>query len=83
MYDNYPNPFNPETNIKFSIPERSFVNLKIFDINGREVAQPVNENLQPGLYEFKFKAVDLPSGVYFYNLKTEEFTETKSMMLIK
>jgi len=83
LYDNYPNPFNPETNIKFSIPERSFVNLKIFDINGREVAQPVNENLQPGLYEFKFKAVDLPSGVYFYNLKTEEFTETKSMMLIK
>ena len=55
----------------------------IFDINGREVAQPVNENLQPGLYEFKFKAIDLPSGVYFYNLKTEEFTETKSMMLIK
>lgn len=83
LYDNYPNPFNPETNIKFSIPERSFVNLKIFDINGREVAQPVNENLQQGLYEYKFKAVDLPSGVYFYNLKTNEFTETKRMMLIK
>lgn len=83
LYDNYPNPFNPSTTIKFEIPDNSFVTLKIFDVNGREVAEPVKENLQPGLYEFRFRAEDLPSGVYFYNLITEEFTETKRMMLIK
>ena len=83
LYDNYPNPFNPSTTIKFEIPDKSFVTLKIFDVNGRVVAEPVKETLQAGLYEYKFKAEDLPSGVYMYNLITERFALTKRMMLIK
>ncbi len=83
LYDNYPNPFNPSTKIKFSLPERSFVTLKIYDAKGTKVAEPVNNNLQQGLYEVEFKAENLPSGVYFYNLSSEGFTETKRMMLIK
>ena len=83
LYDNYPNPFNPSTTIKFEIPDKSYVTLKIFDVNGRVVAEPVKETLQAGLYEYKFKAEDLPSGVYMYNLITERFAVTKRMMLIK
>jgi hypothetical protein len=61
----------------------SFVTLKIYDAKGTKVAEPVNNNLQQGLYEVEFKAENLPSGVYFYNLSSEGFTETKRMMLIK
>lgn len=80
---NYPNPFNPQTKIRFSIKQSSFSELKIFDILGREVKTLVNENLKAGEYEVSFNAAGLPSGVYFYMLKTQEFTETKKMVLIK
>ncbi|HMQ78212.1 MAG TPA: T9SS type A sorting domain-containing protein [Ignavibacteria bacterium] len=83
LEQNYPNPFNPQTRIKFSITGSTFAELKIFDILGREVKTLVNENLRAGEYEVTFSAVNLPSGVYFYRLKTTEFTETKKMVLIK
>ena len=81
--NNYPNPFNPETTIKFDIAKSTFTELKIYDSRGSEVKTLVNEDLKPGNYEFKFFAGNLPSGAYFYRLKTSEFTETKRMILVK
>ncbi|MBK8550778.1 MAG: T9SS type A sorting domain-containing protein [Ignavibacteria bacterium] len=81
--NNYPNPFNPTTNIKFDIAKSTFAELKVFDSRGREVNTLVNEKLQAGTYEYNFNASNLPSGAYFYRLKTDEFTETKRMILVK
>lgn len=83
LKQNYPNPFNPSTTIKFSIPENSFVSLKIYDVNGREISELVNKNLSQGEYEATFDARNLSSGVYFYTLRTGKFTETKVMSLVK
>jgi Secretion system C-terminal sorting domain len=83
LAQNFPNPFNPTTNIKFAISKNGFVNLKVYDMSGREVSSLVNEVLAAGKYEYSFNASSLSSGVYFYTLKTEGFTETKKMMLIK
>jgi hypothetical protein len=83
LAQNFPNPFNPTTNIKFAISKNGFVNLKVFDMAGREVSSLVNEVLTAGNYEYSFNASSLSSGIYFYTLKTEGFTETKKMMLIK
>lgn len=80
---NYPNPFNPSTQIKFSIPNADYVRLKVFDITGREVAVLVNKNLPKGEYTYEFDGANYPSGVYFYTLKTEKFTSTKKMILVK
>ncbi len=90
LEQNYPNPFNPVTSIKFKVasvghPDLSgqTVTLKVFDLLGKEVATLVNEKLQPGTYEVTFDAGNLPSGVYFYKLETEVFTDTKKMLMIK
>jgi hypothetical protein len=83
LRQNYPNPFNPTTKISFSIPRSSFVSLKIYDMNGREVANILNENKASGNYEINFNASALAGGVYFYKLQTEGFSETKKMILIK
>jgi hypothetical protein len=80
---NYPNPFNPSTTIQFSIPNKSHVELKIYDAVGREISTVINEKLNSGTYEFDFRAADYPSGVYFYKLLTDAFTETKKMVLLK
>ncbi|NWF88496.1 MAG: CotH kinase family protein [Ignavibacteriaceae bacterium] len=98
LNQNYPNPFNPSTTITFSVPskfnvERSNVNLNVYDILGNKVAVLVNEEKQPGNYTVEFNAVDLPSGVYFYQLlvsalqskdgKTGTFIQTKKMILMR
>ncbi len=83
LSQNYPNPFNPSTNINFSIPEASFVNLKIFDVLGKEVAILVNERLNAGNYNYNFNANGLPSGVYFYRLRAGSFVSTKKMILMR
>jgi len=83
LYQNYPNPFNPSTTIEFDIPERTNVKLIIYDILGREVETLIDKELEPGKYKVNFNAKDLPSGVYFYTLKTPEFTKTNKMLLIK
>jgi photosystem II stability/assembly factor-like uncharacterized protein len=80
---NYPNPFNPRTVIRCQLPVVSNVLLKVYDVMGREVQTLVNERLQPGTYETSFDGSMLNSGVYFYKLKTDGFTETKKMLLIK
>jgi hypothetical protein len=83
LEQNYPNPFNPSTKITYSIPEVSFVTLKVYDVLGNETATLVNEEKTPGNYEIEFIAANLPSGIYFYKLITNNFIETKKMMLLK
>ncbi|MBN8583607.1 MAG: T9SS type A sorting domain-containing protein [Ignavibacteria bacterium] len=89
LLQNYPNPFNPATKIRFHIPlsrgvsEGRGVLLKIYDVLGKEIAVLVNENLKPGIYEIDWNAENLPSGVYFYSLLTNEFTQTKKMVVVK
>ena len=83
LSQNYPNPFNPSTKINFSLSKAGIVSLKVFDIAGREVSELVNKNLPAGSYEAEFNGAELSSGVYFYTLKSEAFTETKKMVLVK
>jgi len=83
LAQNYPNPFNPTTVIGFQLPADGFVNLKIYDINGREVSELVNAKLNAGEYKIDFNAGNLPSGVYYYKMTTESFSETKKMILVK
>jgi photosystem II stability/assembly factor-like uncharacterized protein len=83
LKQNYPNPFNPATKISFDIKNSTFASLKIFDMSGKEIKALVDENLAAGSYEINFNASELNSGVYFYTLKTNEYTETKKMMLVK
>ena len=80
---NYPNPFNPSTSISFSIPTKSFVKLKIYDLLGREIATIANEELSAGTYTRQWNAAGLSSGVYFYRLQAGNFTETKKLNLLK
>jgi hypothetical protein len=88
LFQNYPNPFNPVTKIKFDIPPSKgvrgmIVKLIIFDVLGREIATLVNEKLNPGIYEVTWDASIYPSGVYFYKLVTQDYSETKKMVLVK
>ena len=83
LYNNYPNPFNPTTTIKYSIPEASFTSIKIYNELGKEVSTLVNETKSAGTYEVEFNASNLSSGVYYYKLQAGSFTETKKMILAK
>ena len=83
LSQNYPNPFNPTTNIGFRIINSGFVNLKVYDVLGREVATIVNEEMQAGKYEIEFNSEGLTSGIYFYTLTAGSFTETRKMILMK
>jgi len=83
LSQNYPNPFNPLTNIKFELPKSNYVTLKIYDALGREIATLINEQLAPGTYEVDWNGSNYPSGVYFYRLMTDNFNETKKMLMIK
>jgi photosystem II stability/assembly factor-like uncharacterized protein len=83
LKQNYPNPFNSMTNVKFQIVKGGLVDLKIFDLLGREITTLVNESLQPGTYEVRFDAKELSSGIYLYTLRTDNFSETKKMVLIR
>ena len=83
LEQNYPNPFNPSTTISYSIPKQSYVILKIYDILGNEIATLVNEEKPTGTYELNWNALNLPSGVYFYQLKAGSFVESKKMILMK
>jgi hypothetical protein len=84
LFQNFPNPFNPTTNIKFQITKNIFVALKVYDISGKQIATLVNKKLQTGSHEIPFYAnTQLASGIYFYTLTTDNFKSTKKMMLIK
>ena len=83
LTQNYPNPFNLSTKIKYAIKESGFVSLKVFDIFGKEVTKLVNTFQPNGNYEITFDATNLTSGVYYYKLNINDFTETKKMVLMK
>jgi len=80
---NYPNPFNPTTTISFSLPSRSFVSLKVFDVLGREMATIVSEELPAGSYTRQWNEGRSASGVYYYQMNAGQFTETRKMILLK
>ncbi len=88
LQQNYPNPFNPSTKIKFEIPinhtsSLSSVKLIVFDLQGKEITRLIDEELSAGAYEVSFDGGLLSSGVYFYRIEADNFSETKKMMLIK
>jgi hypothetical protein len=83
LSNNYPNPFNPSTKIKFEIPDQGFVSLKVYDVLGNEIVTLVNEQKPAGEYEVYFEGKGLPSGIYFYTLKAGNYIETRKMILIK
>jgi len=83
LLQNYPNPFNPTTSRQYAIGSRQFVTLKVYDLLGIEIATLVNEEKPAGEYEIKFNASGLPSGIYFYQLRSGNYTETKKMVLIR
>lgn len=86
LYQNYPNPFNPETTIKFDVPTgagNTNVAIRIYDLSGRLVTLLTNQNYNPGSYELKWNSAGFASGVYFYEMQTNDFKESKRMMLLK
>jgi hypothetical protein len=83
LAQNFPNPFNPTTTIDFGIKEKSNVKIIILNAIGEEVAVVLNEEREPGFHQVEFSAANLPSGVYFYQLKAGSFIETKKMLLLK
>ena len=83
LEQNFPNPFNPTTDLRFSIADLRFVTLKVFDVLGQEVATLVNGQLPAGSYDVKFDARSLSSGVYFYRLSAGGMVQTKKMILKK
>ncbi len=83
LQQNFPNPFNPSTTIKYQIPEAGLVTLKVFNLLGEEIATLINEEKPAGSYQLQFNASRLSSGIYFYKLQAGSFTETKKMILMK
>lgn len=83
LLGNYPNPFNPSTEIRFDVPETRFVRLGVYDLLGRELAVLVARPLAPGRYRFRWEAKDQPSGVYLYRLEAGSYVATRQMVLLK
>ena len=80
---NYPNPFNPSTKISWQLPVSGVVIIKVYDVLGKEIATIINEDLPAGKYELEYNASNLPSGIYFYSLSSNDYTESKKMILLK
>ncbi|MBL1214001.1 MAG: T9SS type A sorting domain-containing protein [Ignavibacteriae bacterium] len=80
---NYPNPFNPTTSIKYSVKEKGFVSLKVYDMLGKEVADLVNETVDVGHHSAKFNASELPSGIYIYSIRVNDFSQSRKMLVLK
>jgi len=83
LEQNYPNPFNPVTHLEFGISNWGFVTLKIYNILGKEIVTLINENKSAGTYSVEWNAADFPSGIYFYELKVNKFSQTRKMILLK
>jgi hypothetical protein len=83
LEQNVPNPFNPNTTIRYSIPKDGYVSLKVYNLIGQEVASLINEFKTAGSYSFEFYGTDLSSGIYFYRLISGNYAETKKMILNK
>ena len=83
LLQNYPNPFNPSTIISFTVPERTKIVLKVYDVLGAEVAELFNDIKSPGRYEVEFNSNGLSSGIYFYTIQAGKFTDSKKMIILK
>jgi hypothetical protein len=83
LYPNYPNPFNPSTTIEFTLPKSEFVELKVFNILGKEVTNLVSKKLNQGNHTYKFDGMNLASGVYYYQLVAGDYREVKKMILLR
>ena len=88
LKDNYPNPFNPTTTIRYDLPTSALVNIVIYDITGREVARPLSSMQNPGYHSViwnskNFNGESVAAGIYFYQIQTKEFVQTKKMLLLK
>ena len=83
LYDAYPNPFNPVTNIKYCVPENAYVSIAIYDINGNMISELINQNQSIGTYNVMWNAVDQPSGLYFVKMTANSFTQTQKLVLVK
>ncbi len=83
LEQNFPNPFNPTTNIKFSVAKAGFVKIVVFDVLGREVQTLVNNKLAEGSYEVNFDGSSLYSGIYFYKITSGDYSQVRKMVLIK
>jgi hypothetical protein len=83
LSQNFPNPFNPETSIEYLIREASIVSIKVYDVLGRELKTLVNSYKQKGRYKITFNSAGLPSGVYFYRMETNSFSDIKKMIILK
>jgi hypothetical protein len=83
LYQNFPNPFNPSTTIRFDLARSSDVRITIYDITGRQVDLISGKALRPGKYELDWNAGSLSSGVYFYTLSASDFVQTRKMILVK
>jgi len=83
LYDNYPNPFNPATAIKFDLPKATMVKITVYDILGKEVSRLVEQRLEAGRYMLNFDASSLSSGTYLYRINAGEFTDVRKMVVVK
>jgi photosystem II stability/assembly factor-like uncharacterized protein len=83
LFQNYPNPFNPSTTIKFGIPEKMRVHVAVFNILGEAVAEVVDEEMEAGYHSIQFDAVKLASGMYFFRMQADAFTETRKLLIIR
>ncbi|MBE2226794.1 MAG: T9SS type A sorting domain-containing protein [Ignavibacteria bacterium] len=83
LYNNYPNPFNPSTSIKYDVPRNTFVNLSIYDILGRLVTNLVSQDMTAGRYDVTWDAKNYASGTYIYKLEAGDFSDVKKMILVK
>jgi hypothetical protein len=83
LFQNHPNPFNPSTTIRYALPKPGQVKLKVFNLQGQEIATLVNENKSAGEYKIQWNPNNVPSGVYVYRLQAEEFVETKKLILLQ
>jgi len=83
LYQNYPNPFNPSTSISFNLTKQGFVNLSVYNINGKKVSELLNEKMNAGFQSVSFNAINLSSGVYTYQLNVDGVSVSKNMVLIK
>ncbi|MBS1515369.1 MAG: T9SS type A sorting domain-containing protein [Bacteroidetes bacterium] len=83
LKQNFPNPFNPVTVIRYSLPAKGYVNIKVYNSVGKEIVELINEIKAQGVYEVKFNGENLPSGIYYYTLKAENYSETRKMILLK
>jgi len=83
LEQNYPNPFNPETNIQFNVAKSGYVQLKVYNLSGQEVATLLSKNMTPGTHTASFSAANLCSGTYFYTLQVGDSITAKKMIVLK